>query len=67
MRKLYENRERNGDVIFVFRHGSAEPDIEIPMPAHALANNNADVEMKDDQTVRVRCHKQVLVNQSAYF
>lgn len=69
MNKLYENRERSGDVVFVFRNGGGEPNIDIPVPSHALASDKAadDAEMKDEQTVRIRCHKQVLISQSAYF
>ena len=40
-RKLYDQRERNGDIVFVFLPaGDAEPaaDIDIPVPAHAVAD-----------------------------
>ena len=44
-RKLYDQRERNGDIAFVFLPAgdadAAEADIDIPMPAHAVAERPA--------------------------
>ena len=41
MRKLYNSREKNGDIVFEFRPDAGEPmDIDIPVPQHALAANN---------------------------
>ena len=43
MKKLYEQRERNGDVVFVFPSGDGGlPEIDIPVPEHALANKPAE-------------------------
>ena len=35
-KKLYDSRERNGDVIFVFYSGAQVDEIEIPVPQHSL-------------------------------
>ena len=38
MRKLYNSRDKNGDVVFVFEDGEALPEqIEIPKPEHEVA------------------------------
>ena len=68
MKKLYDSRDRNGDVTFVFREGAA-PDIDIPVPSHALANSSSqeNAEMKEEKVEKVKCHKQVITSQSAYF
>ena len=34
MQKLYDSRERNGDVIFVLKAAKDEMDIEIPVPSN---------------------------------
>ena len=62
-RKLYDQRERNGDIAFVFLpagDAEAEADIDIPVPEHALADRPAaandsaqnaaasDLEMRDE-------------------
>ena len=53
LRKLYENRDKDGDVIFVFkyvRQGDKE---------------DGEVEMQESQ--RLKCHQQVLTSTSEYF
>ena len=77
MQKLYDSRVRNGDITFVFKDlDEGKADLEIPVPAHDLAESGGaanDVEMrdenegKDDSTVRVKCHRQVLLAHSEYF
>ena len=41
MKKLYDSRERNGDVVFVVKKPVDEGQIEVPVPG-------GDVEMRDD-------------------
>ena len=41
MQKLYDSRERNGDVIFVLKAAKDEMDIEIPVPPNQVANEPA--------------------------
>lgn len=65
MKKLYEQRERNGDVVFVFPiDDGGMPDIDIPVPEHALANkpDKPDADMREEEIIQVRCHRQVLVS-----
>ena len=39
MRKLYDSRERNGDIVFVFKHPKEDNgDIDVPMSSHAAAD-----------------------------
>lgn len=45
-KRLYESRDRNGDIVFVFESNN-DGNIDIPKPAHAL-NEQADVEMRDE-------------------
>ena len=43
MRKLYNSREKNGDVVFVFEDGDANAlpnQIEIPKPEHEVAKKD---------------------------
>lgn len=61
MQKLYDSRVRNGDINFVFKSAD-EGDIEVPVPAHNLAESGGaanDVEMRDEskEVVRVKCHR----------
>lgn len=68
MQKLYDSRERNGDVVFVFKRAAGAGDIEVPVPAH----QQADVVMRDEggqdeEIARIKCHRQVLLSQSEYF
>ena len=74
MRKLYDSRERNGDIVFVFKPAkeAVEGDIEIPVPSHAAAdiqpvNPAAVVGEEEKEIARIRCHRQVLLSQSDYF
>jgi len=64
MKKLYNSREHNGDVHFVFQ--TNDP---IFVPQHPLAalNQGNDAIMKDEQSVKIKCHRNVLVSQSEYF
>ena len=54
---MYDSRERNGDIVFIFRPALAEgasDDVMIPVPSHAAAanepvmNGNEDQEMRDE-------------------
>lgn len=71
MKKLYENRHTTGDVVFLLRKDSSDEEgapIDIPVPAHALGSNGAAASSsREAETVPIRCHKHVLISQSAYF
>ena len=46
-KKLYDSRERNGDIIFVFYSDAQVDEIEIPVPQYSLNSEN-NVEMRDE-------------------
>ena len=70
MRKLYNSREKNGDIVFEFQPDGGEAmDIDIPVPELALADNSnaAKEAVPAVNAHKVKCHRQVLIGQSAYF
>ena len=64
MKKLFAAKERNGDVVFLIK-GLGE-EVDIPAPAHAAAARPGNAEMQENG-MQVKCHRHVLVSQSAYF
>ena len=71
MKKLYNSRERNGDVIFLIKTQTEDNQIEVPVPENqpAAASGQNDVEMRNEEQkeTRIKCHRQVLLAQSEYF
>ena len=57
-KKLYESRDKTGDVVFTFPKDPS--DIVIPQPGQ-------DISMLSQDETEIRCHSQVLEAKGAYF
>jgi len=55
-KRLYDLRDSQGDVEFVFTVGGKADDLVIPEPESEDGSAKKDVEMKDEQVVTLKCH-----------